>query len=133
MKTLFVNTYDGESIVDASRDFSEALLAEFNPAVAELPVDQYGFTQGKFKVVIEWCEEEKVVQPLNLEETINEMHVDPRGLDDICFMCDKPADFVKSTQFAGLHLYCREHALEQSDFAKDTIGYAFWYRLEDGA
>lgn len=39
MKTLFENTYDGESIVDASRDFSEALPAEFNPAVAELPVD----------------------------------------------------------------------------------------------
>ena len=54
---LFQHEYDGESIVDVDRDVSEAFSSDFNPAAAEIPVDEYGFQKGKFTVTIEWVPE----------------------------------------------------------------------------
>jgi hypothetical protein len=55
---VFEKTYDGESIVDADRDFSEALQAEYNSAMDKIPQDEYGFAQGRFTVKIEWSNHE---------------------------------------------------------------------------
>ena len=57
-KTIFEKTYDGESIVDAFRDVSEAFDARFTPEVADIPTDEYGFQQGSFKITITWSEDE---------------------------------------------------------------------------
>ena len=54
---LFEKEYDGESVVDLPEDVSEALLAEYNPAAAALPVDEYGFWSGRIIVRIEHQEE----------------------------------------------------------------------------
>ncbi len=54
MKMIFDNTYDGESIVDLSRDIHEAFDSDFNMLVAEVPVDEYGFMKGEFKVTVTW-------------------------------------------------------------------------------
>jgi hypothetical protein len=56
MKTLFSKAYDGESIVDMSRDLHEALDSDFNPKVNEIPdMNGFpGFRSGKFTVTIEW-------------------------------------------------------------------------------
>lgn len=51
---MFEKTYDGESIVDAFRDFSEAFDERFNPTVSEIPQDEHGFQLGKFTVTIKW-------------------------------------------------------------------------------
>lgn len=54
MLTVFEKEYDGESICDAFRDFSEAFNGDFNPIVSDIPQDQYGFQVGNFKVTITW-------------------------------------------------------------------------------
>ena len=47
-----------------------------------------------------------------------------------CIECDLPAEWVRSTQFAGLHPYCEEHARLESDFlANDS--YTYWEELKD--
>lgn len=51
---IFEKTYDDESLVDLDRDVSEAIIDEFNPAVAQIPQDEHGFKLGSFKVTIEW-------------------------------------------------------------------------------
>ena len=53
------------------------------------------------------------------------------GTDNkICIECGKPAQWVRSTQFAGDHPYCSEHAQEESDFLIND-SYAYWYNLEE--
>ena len=47
-----------------------------------------------------------------------------------CSECAEPAVGVRSTQFAGEHPYCEQHAKEQNDFGCDD-SYAYWYNLED--
>lgn len=54
MKTLLDKKYDGESVVDAYRDVSEAFDGKFTPIVKEIPQDKYGFCLGSFRVRIEW-------------------------------------------------------------------------------
>ena len=51
---LFNKQYDGESLIDTYRDFSEALESDYNPLVSEIPQDKYGFQKGTFTVTIEW-------------------------------------------------------------------------------
>jgi hypothetical protein len=53
---LFEKSYDGESIVDLSRDISECLDSDFNPIVNEIPEmeDSPGFWAGKFVVTVQW-------------------------------------------------------------------------------
>lgn len=47
-----------------------------------------------------------------------------------CIECDKPAVWVRSTQFAGDHPYCEEHAEQESDFGEND-SYTYWYKPED--
>lgn len=56
MKLLFEQKYDGESIVDVHRDFSELWDEMFNPIMSEIPSED-GFWQGTFKVTVEWSKE----------------------------------------------------------------------------
>lgn len=53
---LLRNEYDGESIVDMSRDISEGLDGDFNPSVKLIPeMDDFpGFWAGRFVVDITW-------------------------------------------------------------------------------
>ena len=46
-----------------------------------------------------------------------------------CLVCDKPAKWERSTQFAGDHPYCKEHAKAESDF-KENDSYAFWCKIQ---
>lgn len=45
-----------------------------------------------------------------------------------CIICDKEAVWVRSTQFAGEHPYCEEHAKLESDFGQND-SYGFWYKI----
>jgi hypothetical protein len=51
---IFQKHYDGESIVDVSRDVWEAFDADFNPVMATIPLNEWGMHQGRFRVTIEW-------------------------------------------------------------------------------
>jgi len=42
-----------------------------------------------------------------------------------CLECDKPAECVRHTQFAGNHPYCLEHAQRESDYGQDD-SYTYW-------
>lgn len=55
--TIFNKEYDGESLYDLGRDIDEAMIEDYNPLVKGIPVDPYGFQQGKFTVSIIWSEE----------------------------------------------------------------------------
>jgi hypothetical protein len=57
---LFEKVYDGESIVDFGRDMEEVLQECYNPLIAEIPVDDHGFSKGSFTVTIEWMPESEV-------------------------------------------------------------------------
>ena len=58
MKTIFQKTYDGESIVDAFRDVSEAFDVQYNPNVKAIPTDEYNIQKGTFRINITWTEDE---------------------------------------------------------------------------
>jgi hypothetical protein len=47
-----------------------------------------------------------------------------------CLVCDEPAVWVRSTQFAGEHPYCLKHAEEEEDFGEND-SYKFWYEIKD--
>lgn len=59
MKVLLDKCYDGESIVDCYRDFSEAFDARFTPANAEIPQDEHGFTLGRYHVQVTWVADDE--------------------------------------------------------------------------
>jgi hypothetical protein len=46
-----------------------------------------------------------------------------------CIKCDKDAVWVRSTQFAGDHPYCEEHAKKESDFGEND-SYTYWYKVK---
>ena len=48
-----------------------------------------------------------------------------------CIECDEPAEWVRSTQFAGDHPYCERHAMKQSDFNDEPDSYSYWYKIEE--
>ena len=52
--TLLDKSYDGESIVDVSRDVHEAFIADFTPAVSQIPTDEHHIQKGSFHVLINW-------------------------------------------------------------------------------
>lgn len=60
-KPIFTKDYDGESIVDLSRDISECFDSRFNPVVGEIPEMEStpGFWSGKFTVSITWVPDEQ--------------------------------------------------------------------------
>jgi hypothetical protein len=47
-----------------------------------------------------------------------------------CLECDKKAKWVRSTQFAGEHPFCEDHAKLESDFM-DNDSYTFWYTIKE--
>lgn len=55
-KILFTKNYDGESIVDFSRDMYEVFDERFTPQLKEIPdmSESPGFWSGKFTVSIVW-------------------------------------------------------------------------------
>lgn len=54
MKTIFEKEYIAEQLSDVERDISECLNEDFNPEVSDIPVGQYGFAEGTFKVTVTW-------------------------------------------------------------------------------
>lgn len=52
------------------------------------------------------------------------------GTPEPCIECGEPAVWVRSTQFAGDHPYCKKHAEQESDFGEND-SYAYWYELEE--
>lgn len=50
-------------------------------------------------------------------------------MTDKCLECDKDAEWVRSTQFAGDHPYCDEHARKENDFGEND-SYAYWVELK---
>ena len=53
---IFEKRYNGESLYDLERDISDAIDPDYNEIVKKIPVDNYGFQGGIFKVTIEWEE-----------------------------------------------------------------------------
>ena len=53
---IFEKRYDGESLCDLQQDISDAIDSDFNEIWEKIPVDDYGFQKGQFKVTIEWEE-----------------------------------------------------------------------------
>ena len=51
-------------------------------------------------------------------------------MNEKCIECNKPAQWVRCTQFAGEHPYCEEHAQLESDF-NDIDSYLFWKELKN--
>ena len=43
-----------------------------------------------------------------------------------CLECNKPAEWVRRTQFSGKHPYCDEHARQESDFGNEDSSYFYW-------
>lgn len=55
---IFTKEYSGEEWHDVDRDVSECIDGRFNPAVENIPVDEWGLAKGILKVTVEWIEEE---------------------------------------------------------------------------
>ena len=49
--------------------------------------------------------------------------------EETCMMCDKPAVWIRSTQFAGDHPFCDEHARAEKGFGEND-SYEYWYEVE---
>jgi len=50
-----------------------------------------------------------------------------------CIECNKPADYIRHTQFAGDHPYCLEHAQKEKDFEDMDDSYAYWSKTDKPA
>ena len=49
--------------------------------------------------------------------------------NELCIVCDKPAVWVRYTQFSGAHPFCQEHAAEaESDFGEKSHN-EIWDRI----
>ena len=46
-----------------------------------------------------------------------------------CDLCEKPATWIRRTQFVGTHPFCTEHAKEEKDFGTFDSSYFFWKEL----
>jgi hypothetical protein len=47
-----------------------------------------------------------------------------------CMMCEKEAEWIRSTQFAGDHPFCDEHARLEKGFMQND-SYEYWYNIKD--
>ena len=45
-----------------------------------------------------------------------------------CLMCDKPAEWIRGTQFAGDHPFCDTHAHQEMGFGVND-SYEYWYNI----
>jgi hypothetical protein len=50
--------------------------------------------------------------------------------EQTCLMCDKPTDWIRSTQFAGNHPFCDEHARQEQGFG-ESDSYEYWYEVKE--
>lgn len=48
--------------------------------------------------------------------------------NELCIVCNKPAVWVRYTQFAGDHPFCQEHAEAESDFGEKSYN-EVWDRI----
>lgn len=48
---------------------------------------------------------------------------------ELCLVCGKEADWIRSTQFAGDHPYCEHHAKKEDDFGEDD-SYTYWVKIK---
>jgi hypothetical protein len=46
-----------------------------------------------------------------------------------CDECDKPAVWVRRTQFAGNHYFCTTHAQREENFGQEDDSYFYWEQL----
>ncbi len=46
-----------------------------------------------------------------------------------CGDCDKPATWIRDTQFSGKHPFCDDHAKQQKDFGKSDDSYFVWEKI----
>ena len=47
-----------------------------------------------------------------------------------CQICSNKAEWVRSTQFSGDHLFCKLHAEAEEDFGDSNPSYFFWKELD---
>ena len=52
------------------------------------------------------------------------------GMHNKCIECEQPAVWIRSTQFAGDHPYCQEHAQEEADFLIND-SYTYWKEVKE--
>ncbi len=53
-KEIFRKHYSAEELCDLDRDVSEVFDPVYNPAMKDIPQDEYGFQAGSFEVSIIW-------------------------------------------------------------------------------
>ena len=46
-----------------------------------------------------------------------------------CIRCGRNAKWIRTTQFAGEHAFCKEHAKAQKDYKLDDGSYSYWYKV----
>lgn len=46
-----------------------------------------------------------------------------------CAYCNLTAEWIRKTQFSGVHYFCPQHAKEEEDFGKEDKSYFFWERI----
>lgn len=49
---------------------------------------------------------------------------------ETCLICGQPATHIRSTQFAGEHPFCKEHAQLEKDFGEND-SYTYWYETKE--
>jgi hypothetical protein len=50
-------------------------------------------------------------------------------ITQFCLDCDRPATWVRRTQFSGDHPFCEEHARQEQDFGQEHPSYFFWQEI----
>lgn len=61
---------------------------------------------------------------------MNSSNSTKQSSSEVCMMCDKPAVWIRSTQFAGDHPFCKEHAEAEEGFNVND-SYEYWYKVKD--
>ena len=49
-------------------------------------------------------------------------------LQNLCVICQNKANYIRHTQFAGQHPFCKKHAEAEEDFNKED-SYIFWEKI----
>lgn len=128
MITLLNKTYDGESIVDSTRDFSEAFDVRFQTENAKIPTDEHGFAEGEYRVTVTWDKDSQTVPDFTQLAKLNSMRVVPAGSDKVVFLLARLAfmagsmsrfviqhpELVPSPEFCE-HMVNGSHLLHQLD------------------
>ena len=86
MLTLLNKTYDGDSIIDSTRDFSEAFDERFTPVNSQIPQDEHGFAEGEYRVTVTWAKDSQTVPDFTQLAKLNSMRVVPAGSAQVAFL-----------------------------------------------